>query len=50
MTELNYDTRMCEYGLRSYKIQFAGKSEYTRSMHAGSESEMKEGLDKPEIC
>ena len=29
MTELNYDTRMCEYGLHSYKIQFAGKSEYT---------------------
>ena len=29
MTELNYDTRMCEYGLHSYKIQFGGKSEYT---------------------
>lgn len=29
MTELNYDTRMCEYGLHSYKIQFAGKSQYT---------------------
>lgn len=29
MTELNYDTLMCEYGLHSYKIQFPGKSEYT---------------------
>lgn len=29
MAELNYDTRMCEFGLHSHKIQFAGKSECT---------------------
>lgn len=29
MTEWNYDTRMCECGLHSYKIQFPGKSDYT---------------------
>ena len=33
MAELNYDTQMCEFGLHSHKIQFAGKSEYTLSGH-----------------
>ena len=33
MAELNYDTRMCEFGLHSHKIQFAGKSEYTLNGH-----------------